>query len=651
MRSPSPSTHRALALLALALGASASNGGRAGCARELAPPAAREALDSREEARAQQLAQQLTQRLRTAFAAGGAGFETTDGLALGLAAGAGSAGAITEAQLGAALTRLLASQGAGGLFDERRRTSWRALGALRRLPGRAPREALERCERALRADTPATIETAGNAAERAALAFLQAGRGSARAYDELEAFAGRELEAGALQRALVGDALAGDALGRALGLEPEGEEPTLLTLCLGVRLCARFPSASRLSPAGERWPARALRLLEQSTAGELRARDAALGLLTLEALTPWLSLELPTLVPQEQGYADHSRRLRDDCESCHQHLNPGLHAQWSESAHAREGVGCDACHGLNHSLTFREGGRVAPSICAGCHEREAAEFALSRHARAQATLEASALFRDTPLALRAACQGCHRIGVAQANGESGSCNYCHTGHAFSAREAREPGACSGCHVGEDYPQAEAYASSKHGILWAQTGDARVAPTCSSCHQPAGRHDDGYGLTLGASGAGAALVGEPQPIPMRTLTSEQVSLGRARMVALCEQCHSSRFSRASLSEADAIKREGQAYLSQAAQLLTELHAEGRLGSAPLVLGGEQLRPALDQPGAALLERFYTMWRFHFAGSWKGAYHNSFSVTNNHSLPGLARDLEWLEAEAEKLRADE
>jgi hypothetical protein len=348
-----------------------------------------------------------------------------------------------------------------------------------------------------------------------------------------------------------------------------------------------------------------------------------------------------------------AEELRASCETCHASLHPSLVAQWRDSRHRRERADCVSCHGDNHSKIFREAGRVPVNVCGECHARSVAEFALSRHAHAEATLLDSPLFAATSQADRANCMGCHRIGERGTGPAPGNCNYCHPGHAFSAARAREPEACTVCHTGQDYPQDEAYRLSKHGALWEQTRDDAVAPTCATCHQPGGRHDDGFGLTLGVSGSGALLEGEPAPFPMRTLSASEFAERRAAMVAVCAQCHSSRLVEQSLREADQIKREGDALLREAVGLLEGLHAQGLLGqdpTTPLRLGPDQLRPDPASPGAAALERFYEMWRFHFATSWKGAYHQSHSIANLRSRPGLREDLQLLRAEAERLRSN-
>jgi len=124
-----------------------------------------------------------------------------------------------------------------------------------------------------------------------------------------------------------------------------------------------------------------------------------------------------------------------------------------------------------------------------------------------------------------------------------------------------------------------------------------------------------------------------------------------MVRVCVACHSSRFAEDSLLSADRLKRDGNRTLHEAAQVLRGLHADGLLGqdrSAKLVLGGSQVRLDAQAPGATALNRFYEMWRYHYAWTWKGAYHSSPSVSNLESRPGLDADLAELRAEAARLR---
>jgi len=41
--------------------------------------------------------------------------------------------------------------------------------------------------------------------------------------------------------------------------------------------------------------------------------------------------------------------LADQCVTCHQDTTPGAVADWNASKHSPAGVGCDTCHGDQHS--------------------------------------------------------------------------------------------------------------------------------------------------------------------------------------------------------------------------------------------------------------------------------------------------------------
>lgn len=488
-----------------------------------------------------------------------------------------------------------------------------------------------------RATTPAerALGFLGKSAARESAA-AEATAGSEAA--DLYALAGGPFDVRAAYRFARGDADApGRGLARHLALPPLASE--LHERLLTARVLARYRSARLVDLEGRSvawppWIGRELRAGWDEAAGGFRGDGGAAptvlatacGLLALDAIAPWsaaASGEDDAALAEPRDYA----HLRTDCEECHQQLQPKLHEQWEKSPHARAGVRCADCHGDNHSRMFREKGRVGPETCGKCHGREAAGFARSRHAHAEETLVGSELFAATPTEARAACFACHAIGArAPDGGASGSCNHCHTGHAFSAEQARAPEACVLCHTGADYPQDEAWRLSKHGALWTTARDPASGPTCATCHHASGVHDDGFGL---------AHRGDRD--------------GRAEMVKVCTECHSSRMAEESLAQGDRLRVEGERQLAEAVELLRALAAEGLLEAdasiAPRFEPGFEERlhdPALRAD--PLLERFYGMWRFTWPASWKGAYHQSPSVANHGSRAGLADELARMRADA-------
>jgi len=346
---------------------------------------------------------------------------------------------------------------------------------------------------------------------------------------------------------------------------------------------------------------------------------------------------------------------QETCAGCHAERQPGLLAQWEEGAHAREDVACEDCHGGDHEAIFRVEGRVPAKRCQGCHPRETIEFRQSVHNRAFADAAGNArLLAQIPAVQRRGCMGCHDMG-----GPEGRCNACHGAHRFSAAAAREPDACGGCHLGPDHPHIEAYDASPHGLAYRATRDERQAPTCATCHMPEGSHDVSAGITIGRAGSGAVLAGTEPPIPMRVLDPEKARHEREVMLARCQECHTPRVARAALEDADAIKREADRLVAEAARIVRGLHADRLLEPMPedraahptaghaLVLGG----PMLYENHSDAERIFFDLSKFAHAITFKGAYHQSPDHAHWLGIARLKASLEELRAEERRLRKTE
>ncbi len=231
------------------------------------------------------------------------------------------------------------------------------------------------------------------------------------------------------------------------------------------------------------------------------------------------------------------------CINCHRSTSPALVAQWESSRHYENAIGCLDCHGAEKGDVdaWMHNGQmvsvlVTPKDCAKCHDEEYKQFAGSHHAKAGQILASL----DNVLAEKVAgmpnnnadavngCWQCHGtivkfqrgkdgnvsratdgrplidaktwpnsgMGRMNPDGSQGSCNACHSRHAFSAKLARSPENCGKCHMGPDHPQIEIYNESKHGIAfyanrdkmaldkdgdWVVGKDYSAAPTCATCH--------------------------------------------------------------------------------------------------------------------------------------------------------------------------
>ena len=348
------------------------------------------------------------------------------------------------------------------------------------------------------------------------------------------------------------------------------------------------------------------------------------------------------------------------CIECHVKAEHTMVEAWRTSKHAEAGVGCDACHGDDHSRIFAEKGQVSASVCGRCHSAQVKEFNQSLHASAVDLLVDDPKFkRLSPAMAEAGCMSCHQVGKRASDGAKGKCNTCHSGHSFSSEEARRPEACATCHTGPDHPHMEIWQNSKHGQLYANPSTRSQAPTCVTCHMPDGNHHTGFGLTLGQVASGSVLEGTQAPVTMRTISHKDFKSNRKEMISTCLPCHSSRFASESLEMADKIKLEVDSVLQTAVDIIDALEKDGLLESERLLtvedakqdLIKRGLEPGLNQlydDLSPIEQRFFDMFKFHHATAFKGAYHHSPEYTHNEGYLKMKQDLTFIRTEARKLR---
>jgi len=312
------------------------------------------------------------------------------------------------------------------------------------------------------------------------------------------------------------------------------------------------------------------------------------------------------------------------CIDCHRIETPGIVEDWSGSVHARVDVDCHKCHQARDDrsvlMSHLQYDRtpvsvvVSPANCGGCHPRQAAEYARSKHANTQAIMWKvdhwlnhglnNAVERTT------GCYACHgtvvevadgrpldgtwpNVGVGRINpdGSKGSCSSCHTRHRFSMAEARKPEACDQCHLGPDHPQIEIYNESKHGTIyhaesqswdwdpddrqWRAGRDYR-APTCAVCHMSAiaggspASHDVTERLSWETQAPRTVRPNEFAAFPAATDWREE----RNRMKAVCRQCHSETWTGDHFRNLDeAVANYNEKYYDPVKQTMDGLYAEG------------------------------------------------------------------------------
>jgi hypothetical protein len=385
-----------------------------------------------------------------------------------------------------------------------------------------------------------------------------------------------------------------------------------------------------------------------------------------------------------------------DCVTCHDQATPQTVMDWRSSRHAEEGIGCDGCHKGNHrsardvaNLTV-----ITAQTCGGCHERQMQQFAAGKHSRAWEAAHAFPTAHALPMALGPGakeCGTCHKIGLKpddeikrlKAAGSvfgHASCDSCHTRHAFSAMEARQPQACQTCHMGFDHPQWEMYAASKHGVraLLKQIGTLPgnvPAPRCQDCHMADGSHEvrTAWGFVavrlplpadpqwradqatilqalgiLGADGKPTLRLEKFRDLDMARLSAQSFATERNRMIAVCKGCHSVMFATAELQKGDDMIRAADHEFAAAIRIVAGLYADGVLpGPAGATLPFPDL---LEMRGAPTpIERqLYEMYLEHRMRAFQGTFHSNPGYALWYGWSALVRDREDIEALAAELR---
>jgi hypothetical protein len=196
-------------------------------------------------------------------------------------------------------------------------------------------------------------------------------------------------------------------------------------------------------------------------------------------------------------------------------------------------------------------------------------------------------------------KGWPNVGIGRVNpdGSLGSCTSCHTRHRFSIAEARKPETCGQCHLGPDHPQIEIYEESKHGNIYASSGEEWnwdvpagkwgpkdiVAPTCATCHM------SGFGGVVETThNVGSRLYWELQPkksVPQwkgpdevdfvikRIPDKKKAEAGRARMKKVCNQCHSRNWTDNYFIEFDKVVEDYNRIWEYTDNLLKKAYKEG------------------------------------------------------------------------------
>jgi hypothetical protein len=400
-------------------------------------------------------------------------------------------------------------------------------------------------------------------------------------------------------------------------------------------------------------------------------------------LVPLLALAVPV-------------RAVDPCLDCHKQTSPGIVADWQISKHSGAGVECSTCHGTAHTSAAdaAKAEIPTPETCAVCHEQQVAQFKKGKHALAWAAMKAMPTIHWQPHAMTSGmkgCGGCHKIGLKTVEetrqlAKEGrgfglaSCDACHTRHAFSLKEARQPQACQTCHMGFDHPQWEMYSTSKHGVraLLKQNGvlpDSAAAPTCQTCHMKDGNHevrtawgflavrlpmpDDSQWAADRATILQALGVLDPDGKPTARLDVvkaadlarlDQASWQKERdaMLATCQTCHSGTFAKEQLDQGDQMIRNADHLMAEAIRVIAALYKDGLLPKPKTYAAAfPDLLTFHDAP-TVIEQKLFVMYLEHRMRAFQGTFHANPDYALWYGWSEMQRDLTEIRALAEDLR---
>lgn len=389
-------------------------------------------------------------------------------------------------------------------------------------------------------------------------------------------------------------------------------------------------------------------------------------------------------------------RAADPCLDCHKQTSPGIVADWQISKHSGAGVECSTCHGTAHT-SAADAAKAAiptPETCAACHEDQVAQFKKGKHALAWTAMKAMPTIHWQPHAMidgMKGCGGCHKIGLKteeetrQLRKEGrgfglASCDACHTRHAFSLKEARQPQACQTCHMGFDHPQWEMYSTSKHGVraLLKQNGvlpESAAAPTCQTCHMSGGNHevrapwgflavrlplpDDSQWAAdrvtilqalgvLDLDGKPTARLDAVKAADMARLDQESWQKGRDAMLQTCQGCHSATFAKEQLERGDQMIRDIDHLMAEAIRIIAALYKDGLLPKPKNYASAfPDLLTFHDAP-TVIEQKLFVMHLEHRMRAFQGTFHANPDYALWYGWSEMQRDLTEIRELAEDIR---
>jgi cytochrome c553 len=230
-----------------------------------------------------------------------------------------------------------------------------------------------------------------------------------------------------------------------------------------------------------------------------------------------------------------------------------------------------------------------------------------------------------------------------------------------------------------------WSTSKHGIRHQLKRDGVLpadaqAPTCQTCHMPGGDHevDTAWGFLAVRTNGLAPYPGEseewwanrvtmlqglgvldPEGNPtgrldvvagakVAKLSAEAFDASRAKMVAVCSECHSENFAQAELAKGDSMIEQIDKLMAEAIRIVADLYKDGILRKpASYAYAFPDLLTFHDSP-TPIENRLFVMHLKHRMRAFQGTFHNNPDYALWYGWNEMQMDLTEIRAEAEELR---
>ncbi len=385
-----------------------------------------------------------------------------------------------------------------------------------------------------------------------------------------------------------------------------------------------------------------------------------------------------------------------NCVNCHKSVTPNIVTDWQLSKHSQNDVGCETCHGSDHTNASNvdKVSLPTPETCKTCHETQVAQFSKGKHALGWASMKAMPTFHLQPMYLTEGmkgCGSCHKIGLKsddeikklKAEGQQhgvASCDACHTRHTFSKVEAQQPQACQTCHMGFDHPQWEMYSSSKHGVRngLKQIGilpSATSAPTCQTCHMQEGNHEvrTAWGFlavklplpedeqwkndqitilqalgVLDPDGKPTALLDVVKAADVARLDQESFDKERNKMIKTCGNCHSEKFAKAELEKGDKMIREADHLMAEAIRIVADLYKDQIIPKPANYPFAFPLLLTFHDAPTVIEQKLFVMFLEHRMRTFQGTFHANPDYALWYGWSEMQRSLSEIRELAEQMR---